>query len=579
MPAGSGYSRMEKRDETAFAVPPSQLLQPQGDIMPSDAISILLVEDNQITRAGLRLTLQQSGRFRLVGEAATGRAGVMLALEVKPEVVLMDIGLPDIDGIEATWQIKTALPSARVVILTSHEKDEDVLAALGVGADGYCYKDVSIEDLTSAIEAVHSGASWLDPRIASRINEIHSGAGQERSHVFGNNKPAASAQARNSGDGRKQPLSNDARPLGQTIPQKILNLWRQGLSAQAIASQLAVSDDLVRLHLRVLEEKQCRPAALGVAVAARGGSLAQELDQDTDIFEPGSMFAERYMIESLVAEGGMGRLYKARHRHMDRVVAVKVLAPEVVSDRRVIKRFEEESKAASTLNHRNIVTVFDFGVTRAGQPFLIMDYIDGPTLEEIIRQEPKPTLKEALKILFQLCDGLSTAHNHGVVHCDLKPSNIMLPITKDDRSALVKIVDFGLARVLPLDGNKQVQLTDTFEISGSPTYMSPEQCRGGKMDPRSDIYSLGCVMYELLSGGIPAFEGITPMEIFARHFCSPPSRFADVCPERAVPLSLEEVVFKALAKEPEQRYQSVDDLRLDLQRAYCGLEYSVSAPN
>lgn len=531
-----------------------------------ETISILVAEDHHITRTGLRLTLQQRPEFRVVGEVADGRSAVSMALDLHPQVVLMDIGLPEIDGIEATWQIKSALPASRVIMLTSHESDEDILAALGVGADGYCYKDVSVEQLAEAIQSVTHGNSWLDPRIAQRVGT-----------------PYKSSQNTSQNTSRKG--QSDANLHFHNLEERemdILYLIKRGHGAVSIAGQLGLGVESVRLHMCNIMEKLSPDAGESARflndLPFDGNTSKNQFPPRSIIkkqeaigeLEVGSRFADRYIIEELMATGGMGHLYRARHIHMNRVVAIKVLSAELASDRRIIRRFQEESKAACTLSHPNVVAIYDFGVTDSGRAFLVMDYVKGRALDEIIETEGYLSLGRFLRMFIQICDGLNVAHSNGIVHCDLKPSNIMVVRDEEGRD-VPKLVDFGLARVLPPEDNLQLQLTDSFEVSGSPMYMSPEQCTGHKLDVRSDIYSLGCVMYEALSG-VTVFTGNTPFELFAKHLQELPQPFSVVCPERSIPPSLEAIIMKTLAKEPEQRYSSVRDLKHALESIWFRLE-------
>jgi eukaryotic-like serine/threonine-protein kinase len=264
-------------------------------------------------------------------------------------------------------------------------------------------------------------------------------------------------------------------------------------------------------------------------------------------------------VESLVGQGGMGLVYRAKDTHLQRQVAIKVLHSELISDRKLLRGAYEESKAASNLSHPNIVTIFDFGVSAKGQPFLIMDYLEGESLAEILNYEGSLHPDRFLNVFGQVCDGLAAAQMRNIVHCDLKPSNIML-INHDLDRELVKIVDFGLAVVIPKEPSVQSQLTDRFEIFGSPYYMSPEQCSGTKLDFRSDVFSLGCVMYEAISGE-KVFQAQTPFEVFSKQMMETPRSFAELCPDKGIPVAIEKMIFKAFAKRPADRFQSIAELR------------------
>ncbi|HEY9791843.1 MAG TPA: serine/threonine-protein kinase [Candidatus Obscuribacterales bacterium] len=274
----------------------------------------------------------------------------------------------------------------------------------------------------------------------------------------------------------------------------------------------------------------------------------------------GTVFDQKYEIQSVLGQGGMSIVYKARHKYMDRTVAVKLLREHLVSDQTARLRFEQESKAASKLTHQNIVSVHDFGITNNGQAYFVMDCLEGDSLADILDNEGRLELSRAINIFKQICDGLEPAHKLGLVHRDLKPSNIIV-LQQEDGGDLIKIVDFGIAKFTNKDaGQFSARLTQTGEVFGSPMYMSPEQCQGHQLDPRSDIYSLGCLMYETLTGTAPYF-GDSFMSIAMQHMNAPMPPFVESAPDSKVPAAIEEVVSKTMAKDPDQRFQTVGEVR------------------
>jgi serine/threonine protein kinase len=277
----------------------------------------------------------------------------------------------------------------------------------------------------------------------------------------------------------------------------------------------------------------------------------------------GSTFADRYEITSLLGYGGMSIVYKARHKHMDRTVAIKVLHPDLINDPVALERFQQESKAAASLTHPNVVTVYDFGCSQ-GQAFFVMDCLEGTTLEDLLDKGVYIPVERAINIFRQICDGLESAHKKGIIHRDLKPPNIAL-IPQEDGSDLVKILDFGVAKLLPKSDQQALRLTQTGEIFGSPLYMSPEQCLGKKLDGRSDIYALGCLMYEVLTG-VQVVIADSFLEALNKHVGEQPKPFKEVAPHRVIPPAIEELVFKSLAKDPDQRFQTVGEVRDALTR-------------
>ncbi len=273
----------------------------------------------------------------------------------------------------------------------------------------------------------------------------------------------------------------------------------------------------------------------------------------------GKRFAERYDIDSVLGLGGMSIVYKAHHRLMDRVVAIKMLHSNIKHDHVSLERFRLEAQAASALNHQNIISVYDFGVSSDGDAFFVMDFLDGESLAALIERKGKVPYERAMPIFKQICDGLGAAHKKSIVHRDLKPANIVL-IKQEDGSELVKLVDFGIAKLLPGSGKEQQHLTKTGEVFGSPIYMSPEQCQGLDLDRRSDIYALGCLMYETLTGA-PPLLGSSFLETLNKHVGEMPKSFAEVMPDVKVPAALEQIIMRCMSKKPEDRFQTADEIR------------------
>ncbi len=284
------------------------------------------------------------------------------------------------------------------------------------------------------------------------------------------------------------------------------------------------------------------------------GTLLTPIGKEPKI---GEIFGDRYEILGIIGDGGMGKVYKARHNLMKRIVAIKMLLPHLVQSAAALKRFQQEAQAASALNHPNILTVYDFGISDQGMPYLVMDYLEGTSLAALLQEQGYLPAERAIHIFSQACSALAHAHQKGVIHRDLKPANIML-IDYDGQPDFLKIVDFGIAKLLQPDGAEQ--LTHTGEVFGSPLYMSPEQCRGRELDPRSDIYSLGCVMYRTVTGK-PVFSGRDPMECMYKQVNDMPSSFKDVVPELGLTDNLEHAIFRAISKEVEDRYTNMLEFR------------------
>lgn len=276
----------------------------------------------------------------------------------------------------------------------------------------------------------------------------------------------------------------------------------------------------------------------------------------------GTILAKRYELKSFIGQGGMSVVYKATDKQLGKTVAVKLLLPHLVNDPITYQRFQLEARAASSLTHTNIVTIYDFGAGENNEPYIVMDYLDGTPLNDAIKMLRGLALERSVAIFVQIADALQCAHSNNVLHRDLKPSNVLL-IHQGPALDIVKLVDFGIAKLIPQDGGESLHLTKTGEVFGSPFYMSPEQCRGEKVDARSDIYSMGCLMYEVIAGK-PPIVGANLMETLYRQLSEVPPSFSISCPDSKVPERLEAIVFKALHKDPAMRHQTMDELAADL---------------
>lgn len=276
----------------------------------------------------------------------------------------------------------------------------------------------------------------------------------------------------------------------------------------------------------------------------------------------GALLAKRYELKSFIGQGGMSVVYKATDLLLGKTVAVKLLLPHLVNDPITFQRFQLEARAASSLSHPNIVTIYDFGASENNEPFIVMDFLDGTPLNEAIKMLRGLALERSVAIFVQIADALQCAHSNNVLHRDLKPSNVLL-IHQGPALDIVKLVDFGIAKLIPQDGGESLHLTKTGEVFGSPFYMSPEQCRGEKVDARSDIYSMGCLMYEVIAGK-PPIVGANLMETLYRQLSEVPPSFSIACPDSRVPERLEAIVFKALHKDPAMRHQSMNELAAEL---------------
>lgn len=281
----------------------------------------------------------------------------------------------------------------------------------------------------------------------------------------------------------------------------------------------------------------------------------------------GETLAGKYKIERLIKTGGMGSVYRGRHVLMDKTVAIKVLRPSLAGDDAVVARFSREAKAASKISHPHAVSVTDFGEAENGVVFLVMEYLDGRTLKEVIVRDGPLSLDRAVEIVRQVGGALDAAHGQGVIHRDLKSENIMLVSHNGDEWA--KVLDFGIAKILqPVGGAADAEITQANLVVGTPQYMSPEQCsQSGALDARSDVYSLGIIVHEMLSGQLP-FTGESATVVMMKQVQDPPPSVLES--RSQLPAAVDQVVKRALAKQPIDRFQSAGELSAALAEAASG---------
>lgn len=288
--------------------------------------------------------------------------------------------------------------------------------------------------------------------------------------------------------------------------------------------------------------------------------------------QSGALIDDRYLLLEQIGEGGMGYVFKAKELDLERIVAIKFLQFLLLTEPKARRRFEREAAVLAELSHPGIITFYRFGIEEDKFPYLVLEFIKGKSLREILNERGRLSIPECQDITIQICEAMATAHERGILHRDLKPGNIIV----DEESGLIKIVDFGLAGII---GNEQMQkLTQTGSVIGSLPYMSPEQCLGGStqtVDHRADIYSLGCVLFEIVCG-VPPFVCSTPMEMITKHTSEVPPLLSDLVD--GVSKELQAIVGKMLAKSPTDRYSSMNELMQDLISLQSGKPEDVRAP-
>lgn len=338
-------------------------------------------------------------------------------------------------------------------------------------------------------------------------------------------------------------------PLGATsgsVLGRVRLALRHGSASAALSTEILVA-------VRVVDE--------GLAVEIHrlaSATLAPPPPAVIDVADASEAEIGKYRLERELGRGGMGIVYLARHVALDKPVAVKVLHPTASDDPLVTAQFVIEARAACRARHPGIVDVTDFGVMPDGRAYLVMEYVDAPTLTAVLEREGPLAPERVLLIAKRMAEALSKASAHGVVHRDLSPSNVFL--CPGDQP---KIGDFGVAKIVGTETD-EAPGSGPLRVVGTAAYMSPEQGLGDAVDARTDIYALGCVMYRMLTGKVP-FSGGSLMAILAKHVHEAPPPM--VSPHGAIAPAVERVVWRALAKKPAERYQTAEEMRVDLERA------------
>jgi serine/threonine protein kinase/CheY-like chemotaxis protein len=313
------------------------------------------------------------------------------------------------------------------------------------------------------------------------------------------------------------------------------------------------------------DDYQTKPFSM-VEFGARVNSLLRRLNMAKPV-EPavldesivGQTFANSYQIDAVLGKGGMGLVYKATHKTLDRVVAIKVLSGENISASSR-KRFELEAKAMSLLDHPNLIKIYEFGLVNESTPYIVMEYVEGVSLKQLTNRHGALPMQAMLPVFIQICDALEHAHSQSIIHRDLKPTNVMI----SSNNCQAKLLDLGIVKFLN-SGSQDIQLTLADQIFGSPIYMSPEQATNAPLDFRTDIYSMACLMFEVLSGKY-AYPGETFAEVLEAKLSNKAPKLTQRAPEIACPLDLEALILRMLEKSPANRPQSLAEVKQVLEK-------------
>ena len=515
--------------------------------------TVLIIEDDATLLRGLKDNFESRG-YR-VSTASDGEAGLQASFRSNPDLIILDIMLPKMNGYEICRAVREQELDVPIIMLTAKGQEEDIIRGLELGADDYVTKPFSIKELVARVHA------FLRRRAG----------GAQEVYQFGDCKLDASAHKlfRDSSEVELTPkefalleylVSSAGRAL--TRDQILNNVWGSGVLVTSRSVDRCVTtlrrkiepDPRYPTYIQTIRDIGYRFELPNSAEDSAGPSL----EQPTTL-GPGNRLG-RYEIRGLLGRGAMSEVYRAHDAQLDRDVAIKVLPRQLARDPELQRRFKRETRAIAALSHPNIVAIFDVGRDH-GLTYAVTELLEGESLRDRLNRAAVGWT-EAIEIDVAVADGLAAAHARGIVHRDIKPANIFLPAGGGAR-----ILDFGLARLdrghdKPSSHESTASLrTSEGKVLGTVAYMSPEQVRGRAADARSDIFSLGCVLYELLSGQ-PPFARSTAADTMA-------AILKDEQPELSgrvdmVPPDLDRVVRHCLEKNPEERFQSARDLAFAL---------------
>lgn len=492
-------------------------------------IRVMIVDDHPVWRGGIRADLEASGIAAVVGEAGSGDEAIELARETTPQVVLMDLNMPGIRGVDATRRIVAEVPDVRVMILSSSDEDANVLEAVKSGALGYLLKSSTAEEIVEAVRSASSGQPVFSPSLAGLVLA-------EFRRLSAGGPPSKGGSGLSSRE------------------NEILRLVAKGHSYREIAERLSISTAMAQEHVQIV-------------LAKLHGIAAADQDRPSLGVLPTGAEIGAYRVERIIGRGGMGVVYLAEHVQLRRKVALKVLSPEL-EDERLRDRFIRESRLAASLDHPNIVSIYDAGDAE-GVLYIAMRLVEGGDLGGLIRSDGALHPQRAFVVIGQVGDALDSAHAAGLVHRDVKPANILVvPGVSPGEPDRVYLTDFGLTRRAASTSG----LTRTGQFVGTIDYVAPEQIEGRPVDAAADIYSLGCVLYQCLTGRVP-FDRDNEAAVMFAHLSDPPPSITAVRPD--LPEALDGVIAQALAKDPKERFSTCASL---LAAARAAFESEIVAP-
>ena len=491
-----------------------------GGTGEEDQALILVVDDDENNREVLRRRLEREGHATVCAE--NGVDALQKVSEHSFDLVLLDVMMPEMDGYETLGRLKRdhATRDIPVIMISALDDLRSIVRCIEKGAEDYLPKPFDPVLLRARIDASLEKKRFRDQEVdylrqVDRVIEA-----------------AASVEAGAYDRGRLTEVAQRADALG-----------RLARVFDSMAGEVRARETRLRTRVRELrQEIDAARSSVSATETFEGGQLAA-----------GELFAERYEIAELLGHGGMGAVYRARDLELDEDVAIKMLRPEFVADPESLERFKTEIKLARRISHPNVVRTHDFGETD-GVRFLTMELVEGLTLRDLIDSRGQLGVSSVLAIAAQLAESLVIAHAQGVVHRDIKPQNLLL-----DEAGVLKVMDFGVACL----SERSTTLTQAGALVGTPAYMSPEQLIGEHVDERSDLYSVGVVLYECLSGR-PPLDGGSPITLIAKVLREEPPPLGDLT--EGVPEAVSGLIHRLLAKNPNDRIPSAASLGGELAR-------------
>lgn len=510
---------------------------------------IVIVEDDLSLAQIIRASLEGEGH--LVRAFHNGLEAQSFVLANQADILVLDWDLPGLSGIEILRDYRSFGGSSPVLMLTGHDQVEDKEAGFESGADDYLTKPFAVKELIMRVKA-------LLRRSQNSIGNVMTVG--DIMIDFDTTKVMKSGKAVKLVTREFQLLAYLARNREESVQadELVSRVWSAEAemtpeSFQTVARRLSKKLDP---DGRILRLDKIIPLgeslSMGSLTPGEGGAEEEQI-------EPllGRVLDGKYEILKAIGGGASGTVFKAKHVHMNVMVAVKVLAPQLSMQPELVRRFEREARAAAMLKHNNIIILHDMGTTEELQPYLVMELLNGYSLAELLESNQTFAPPDAVEVVCQILQGIACAHANGLTHRDLKPGNVML-VAESNQTFTVKVVDFGLAKSANLEEG-MARLTQTGALIGTPSYMSPEQCNAEPVDYRSDIYSIGCILFELLTGA-PPFVSHSLIEILNLHASElPPPLKVDGIPEN-IRSYLERVIHTCLAKSREERFQSSEQM-------------------